>query len=128
MVPNRGLETETTQSEAALRLNRWLEQLVAEKGSDLLLIADAPASIRVEGETCKIESTPLTGPEIEAAVLPALAPHAAENYRQDHIADASYRVPGHVRFLINLHLERGRAASSVLEFTSKVPSFADLNM
>jgi len=93
MVPNRGLETETTQSEAALRLNRWLEQLVAEKGSDLLLIADAPASIRVEGETCKIESTPLTGPEIEAAVLPALAPHAAENYRQDHIADAFSHQP-----------------------------------
>src|SRR5439155_11682636 len=128
MVPNRGLETETTQSEAALRLNRWLEQLVAEKGSDLLLIADAPASIRVEGETCKIESTPLTGPEIVAPVLPALAPHAAENYRQDHIAYASYRVPGLGRFRINLHHERGRAAAAIRALPSKVPSLAELNL
>ena len=128
MVPDRGIETEPTQSEATLRLNRWLEQLVAEKGSDLLLIADAPASIRVEGETRKIESTPLTGPEIEAAVLPALAPHAAENYRQDQIADASYRVPGLGRFRINLHHERGRAAAAIRALPSKVPSLTELNL
>ncbi len=128
MVPNPGLETEPTESESALRLNRWLEQLVSEKGSDLLLIADAPASIRVEGETRKIESTPLTGPEIEAAVLPALAPHAAENYRQDQIADASYRVTGLGRFRINLHHERGRAAAAIRALPSKVPSLAELNL
>src|SRR5229473_2459776 len=128
MVPNPGLETEPTESESALRLNRWLEQLVSEKGSDLLLIADAPASIRVEGETRKIESTPLTGPEIEAAVLPALAPHAAENYRQYQIADASYRVPRLGRFRISLHHERGRAAAAIRALPSKVPSLAEPNL
>jgi twitching motility protein PilT len=122
------VETEAGQSEGTVKLNRWLEQLVSEHGSDLLLIADAPASIRVEGSMRKIESAVLTGPEIEAAVLPALAPHAVENYRQDHIADSSYRLPGLGRFRINLHHERGRAAVAIRALPSKGPSLAELNL
>ena len=57
------------------RLDRWLTALVEQGGSDLLLIPGAPASIRFEGEVRKIETEPLDGPEIEAAVLPALTPH-----------------------------------------------------
>ena len=54
------------------RLDQWLTTLVAKGGSDLLLIAKAPACIRREGEVLPIETDPLEGPEIEAAVLPAL--------------------------------------------------------
>ena len=128
MTLNRGIETEPTQSEATFKLNQWLEQLVSENGSDLLLIADAHASIRVDGEVRKIDSTPLTGPEIEAAVLPALAQHAVENYRQEQIADSSYRVPGLGRFRINLHHERGRAAAAIRALPSNVPLLAELNL
>jgi Tfp pilus assembly pilus retraction ATPase PilT len=120
--------TEQTESQGSARLNRWLEQLVALKGSDLLLVAEAAAAIRVEGALQEIEGSPLSGPEIEAAVLPCLPPHALENYRQDQIADSSYRVPGLGRFRINLHHERGRAAAAVRALPAKVPSLAELNL
>ena len=122
------VEAEAAQSEATTRLNRWLEKLVNQNGSDLLLVADAPVSIRVEGETRPIETAPLAGPEIEAAVLPALAPHAEENYRQEQIADASYRVRGLGRFRINLHHERGRAAAAIRALPSRVPLLSELNL
>src|SRR6266852_3105804 len=76
------------------QLNSWLEQLVAKRGSDLLLVPQAPAAIRVEGSLVTIGDSPLTGDDIEAEVLPALAPHAREDYRQSHIADSSYRIDG----------------------------------
>ncbi len=87
-------------------LNSWLEKLVSVAGSDLLLVPGGPASIRAQGTLQTIDTRPLTGLEIEAAVLPALPPHALEEYNRTHIADCSYRVAGMGRFRINLHQQR----------------------
>ena len=106
----------------------WLQQLVARNGSDLLLVPQAPASIRVEGLLIAIAGAPLTGDSIEAAVLPALAPHAREDYKHRGIADSSYRIEGLGRFRINLHRERGRAAATVRALPSKVPALGDLHL
>jgi twitching motility protein PilT len=109
-------------------LNAWLEQLVSRKGSDLLLVPQAPALIRVEGAMAEAGERPLTGDEIEAAVLPALAAHAREEYQKGSIADSSYRVAGLGRFRINLHRERGRAAATVRALPSKVPALDELHL
>ena len=109
-------------------LHSWLEELVSRKGSDLLLVPLAPASIRVEGTLVVIGDSPLTGDEIEAAVLPAMAEHAREEYERTHIADSSYRVEGLGRFRINLHRERGRAAATVRALPSKVPALEELHL
>ena len=112
----------------SVQLNLWLEQLVSRKGSDLLLVPQAPASIRVEGTLVAIGDSPLTGDEIEAAVLPALAAHARAEYQQKQIADSSYRIEGWGRFRINLHRERGRAAATVRALPSKVPRLDQLHL
>jgi len=110
------------------QLNSWLERLVSRKGSDLLLVPQAPASVRVEGTLVVIGDSPLTGEEIEAAVLPALAPHARQDYAERHIADSSHRVEGLGRFRINLHHERGRAAATVRALPSKIPAIDELRL
>src|SRR5437870_12439653 len=76
----------------ASRLEGWLRILAGAGGSDLLLVAGAPASIRVEGRVRPLAEGPLDGIDIEEAVLPALAPHAQRIYREAHIADGSFRV------------------------------------
>jgi len=110
------------------QLNRWLEELISRNGSDLLLVPAAPPAIRVEGTLVAIGTNPLAGEEIEAAVLPALAPHAREIYQQQKIADSSYRVESGGRFRINLHHERGRAAATVRALPSKVPMLSELHL
>jgi len=112
----------------SLELKEWLSQLVARHGSDLLLVPNAMASIRFEGVVQPIGEQPLTGEQIEAAVLPAIAPHAREEYQQYGIADSSYRVEGVGRFRINLHRERGRAAATVRALPSKVPELSELRL
>jgi twitching motility protein PilT len=111
-----------------LHLKEWLTQLVSERGSDLLLVPNAPAAIRVEGTLAAVGETVLSGEEIEAAALPAMAAHAREEYRQYGIADSSYRVEGLGRFRINLHRERGRAAATVRALPSTIPALEDLRL
>lgn len=110
------------------QLNTWLRELASRNGSDLLLVPQAPPAIRVEGSLITIGDSPLSGNEIEAAVLPVLAAHAHRDYERDHIGDSSYRVEGLGRFRINLHRERGRAAATVRALPSKVPALSDLHL
>ncbi len=115
-------------SEGAAPVRDWLRDLVDRGGSDLLLVPNAPPAVRVEGALSAIGDRPLSGDQIERAVLPALAAHAREVYQQNGIADSSYRVEGLGRFRINLHRERGRAAATVRALPSKVPSLDELRL
>ncbi len=110
------------------QMREWVKSLVSGSGSDLLLVPGAPTALRVEGAIVTIGDRPLSGDEIEAAVLPALAAHAREEYRQGGIADSSYRVEGLGRFRINLHRERGRAAATVRALPSRVPTLEELHL
>ncbi|HUO26951.1 MAG TPA: PilT/PilU family type 4a pilus ATPase [Candidatus Aquilonibacter sp.] len=125
---HRGIEVEPAEARTSPTLNRWLDRLISEAGSDLLLVPGAAAAIRREGRLLAIDDTPLTGSDIEAAVLPALSAHALEVYERSQIADSSYRVEGMGRFRINLHHERGRAAAAVRALPSRVPELTELHL
>jgi len=117
-----------TRHDGPVPLQQWLDVLVSQKGSDLLLVAEAAPAIRIEGALSAIGERPLSGEEIEASVLPCLASHAREEYQQYGIADSSYRVEGLGRFRINLHRERGRAAATVRALPSNVPAIDELHL
>ncbi len=126
---NAGVRVENGGSEAeTLRLSRWLAQLLERRGSDLLLVAGAPPSVRVDGRVLPLPEAPLSGEEIDEAVLPALPAHARAAYAQQHIADGSYKGGGQGRFRINLHRERGRAAATVRALPSEPPRLSTLNL
>ena len=110
------------------RIESWLRALSEAGGSDLLLVAGAAPSIRVDGRVRPLAEGPLDGLDIEEAVLPALPPHARRIYRQSQIADGSFRVQGLGRFRINLHRERGRAAAALRALPAKVPRLSTLGL
>jgi twitching motility protein PilT len=113
---------------SSARIEHWLRILAEKHGSDLLLVAGAPPSVRVEGKVIPLADGPLDGMDIEDAVLPVLAPHARRLYRDAHIADGSFRIAGLGRFRINLHRERGRAAAAVRLLPVRVPRLSTLNL
>jgi twitching motility protein PilT len=112
----------------ALRLTRWLEQLHTRRGSDLLLVAGAPPSVRVDGAVLPLPEGPLSGEDIEEAVLPALNPFLRARFREGGIADGSFKAPGLGRFRINLHRERGRPAAAVRALPARPPRLASLGL
>jgi twitching motility protein PilT len=109
-------------------IDRWLRIVASQNGTDLLLVAGAPPSVRVDGRVLPLAEGPLDGVDIEAAVVPALPPHARRIYRDAHIVDASYRIQGIGRFRINLHRERGRAAAAVRLLPQRVPRLSTLGL
>jgi len=110
------------------RLSRWLEVMHQRAASDLLLVAGAPPSIRVDGAVQPLSEGPLSGEEIEDSVLPALNPTLQARFQRGEIADGSYRVAGLGRFRINLHRERGRAAAAVRALPARPPRLASLGL
>ncbi len=110
------------------RLLGWLEVAVARSASDLLLVAGAPPSLRIDGRVVPLHEGPLGGDEIADAVVAALPPHAQRAFRDGGIADASFRVPGIGRFRINLHHERGRAAATIRSLPTLVPRLESLGL
>ncbi|MGE5275803.1 MAG: type IV pilus twitching motility protein PilT [Acidobacteriota bacterium] len=112
----------------ATRLTRWLAALTERAGSDLLLVAGAPPSIRVDGAVLPLPDGPLSGDEIEEAVLPALSPSLQARFARGEIADGSYKAAGLGRFRVNLHRERGRAAAAVRALPAKPPRLASLGL
>jgi twitching motility protein PilT len=112
----------------SVRLESWLQTLVQRSGSDLLLVAGAPPSLRVDGVIVPLAGAPLSGDEIEEAVLPVLSSRARTQYLQESIADLSYKVSGLGRFRINLHRERGRAAAAIRALPSEPPRLVSLGL
>jgi twitching motility protein PilT len=125
---NQGREAEPDELLVTARLDHWLEVLLSRGGSDLLLVENAPPCLRVQGDVRKLEPAALDGPDIEAAVLPALSRHALKQYRESGIADASYRIEGLGRFRINLHRERGHAAAAIRALPTRVPALEELHL
>jgi twitching motility protein PilT len=126
--PDDSYESQEATSSPTSPLGRWLATVVSLGGSDLLLVQGAPPCMRVDGEVRKIEPSVLDGSEIEAAVTPALTHHAQLLYREQRIADSSYRIPTLGRFRINLHREQGRAAAAIRVLPARVPALRELNL
>jgi twitching motility protein PilT len=125
---NDASEARKKELDGALQLDRWLERLLAEGGSDLLLVPGAPASMLMQGSVKHLDNVPLDGAEIEELVLPALTSRALTQFREQQISDSSYRIAGKGRFRINLHRERGQPAASIRALPPKVPMLADLKL
>ena len=125
---NDASEARKKELDGALQLDRWLERLLAEGGSDLLLVPGAPASMLMMGAVKRLDDVPLEGAEIEELVLPALTSRALTQFREQQISDSSYRIEGKGRFRINLHRAKGQPAASIRALPPKVPMLADLKL
>ncbi|MGQ0737166.1 MAG: type IV pilus twitching motility protein PilT [Acidobacteriota bacterium] len=125
---NESSAPDRTARDVSGQVEPLLAQVVASRGSDLLLVAGAPPAIRVDGAVRRLEGALLDGADIEEMVLPLLPPHARQHYHDRQAADGSLRVPALGRFRINLHRERGRAAAAIRVLPPRVPRLADLNL
>jgi twitching motility protein PilT len=118
----------TPINQAPASLDRWLEELKARNGSDLLLVPGVPPCLRIAGIVERLSGEPLSGEQIQDAILPTLTGHARSEYEQIGISDSSYRVPSLGRFRVNLHRERGQAAATIRALPSRIPSVRELNL
>src|SRR5260370_348973 len=84
--------------------------------------------LRADGRRAPLREDPLSGEEIEEAILPALSSRARMSYSRGESADGSLKARGLGRFRITLRRERGRAAATVRALPSEPPRLASLRL
>ena len=110
------------------RLEQWLTDARGMGASDLLLVAGAPPTVRVDERLAPLPGgNVLDGDDIVQAVLPALPHHARQAFIEGRAADARLRA-GAGRFRVNVHRERGRAAAAIRVLPLRPPRLAALNL
>jgi twitching motility protein PilT len=108
-------------------LETWLAGVRESDGSDLLLVAGAPPTMRLSGRLEPWGNTILDGDDVEAAVLPFVSPRLQERYRGGAAVDLAFKLGALGRFRMNLHRERGRAAAAIRALPLRVPRIPDLH-
>ena len=96
--------------------------------SDILLIAGAPAVLRINGALAPGSGPPLEPEDIRAAVLPLLEPSQMEELQRRKSVDLGFEREGLGRFRINIHHQRGTLAASIRLLPSRIPSLESLHL
>jgi len=96
--------------------------------SDVLLIADAPVTLRVNGSLI-----PASGPALEAAdtrnlLLPLLSTTQYEELQRRKSVDLCFTREGIGRFRANVHHQRGTLAGSIRLLPQEIPSLETLHL
>ncbi len=106
-----------------------LLKLAARKGaSDVLLIAGAPAGLRINGVLSINSSAALMADDTKSMLLPLLTAAQHQELQKAKSADLCFTRAGIGRFRANVHYQRGTLAGSIRLLPEKIPSIESLNL
>jgi len=109
-----------------MNIHQLLAFGVKNKASDLHLSAGLPPMIRVHGQMCRINTEPLSHPQVIAMLADIMNESQQRHYQQALECDFSIEVAGLSRFRVNaFHQSRG-AAAALRTIASRVLSLQEL--
>jgi twitching motility protein PilT len=116
----------TGQSTASL--DQLLHAAAARGASDVLLIAGAPAMLRVTGNLTPLSGAVLEADDVRSLVLPLLEPAQLDELQKRKSVDLSFVRDNLGRFRVNIHHQRGTLAASIRLLPSRIPSLESLHL
>jgi twitching motility protein PilT len=108
-------------------LDQLLAQAVRKLASDLLLIAGAPACLRIGGSLSPT-GQPLDAEEIRKLLLPLLTVEQNQELQRAKSVDLCFSREGIGRFRANVHHQRGTVAGSIRLLPEKIPTLESLHL
>ena len=109
-------------------IEKYLEVVVKQRGSDLHISAGLPPVVRIDGNLQRMDVPPLKPEEIELLLFPMLNKEQRRILEQNWELDFSYGVQGLGRFRVNIYKDKGNYAAAFRVIASKVPSFVELGL
>ena len=103
-------------------IEKYLEVVVKQRGSDLHISAGLPPVVRIDGNLQRMDVPPLTPEEVELILFPMFSKVQRRKLEQDWELDFSYGVQGLGRFRVNIYKDKGNYAAAFRVIASKVPS------
>jgi twitching motility protein PilT len=109
-------------------VDRWLNELVSQRGSDLHLSAGRPPLIRLHGELQPLAPEVLTAEGLRAALAEITPAEGTAEFHATGDYDFAYALPGVARFRVNLFLQEHGPAAVLRVIPEKILSLEDLRV
>ncbi|MDP2709525.1 MAG: PilT/PilU family type 4a pilus ATPase [bacterium] len=106
-----------------------LKLAVKKNASDIHLVVDSPALLRIDGQLTGVEpKNILSRKDIEQMAFSLLTDEQKKRFISDRELDFGYEANDEARFRINLHFERGNVGLVARVINDKIPTLEDLSM
>ncbi len=109
-------------------LHKLLEEMVAERASDLHITAGVPPQFRVDGEIRSTSYDPLAPEQTEQIIYSVLRDDQRKRFEQNRELDLSFGIKGMARFRMNVFLQRGGVAAAIRMIPYEIPEFDKLGL
>jgi twitching motility protein PilT len=110
-------------------IDQYLRTLWDHKGSDLLLVAGAAPTVRIDGELRPIGGEPVLDADVlEKLLFEVLGPTLAERLHEEREIDFSFGWEWQARFRGNAFHQRGSVGMALRLIPREIPSFAELGL
>ncbi len=117
-----------SDSHVSASLDQFLVEALRRGASDILLVAGAPASFRVNGILSSGTGAALAADDTRTLLLPLLAPSQAQDLQKNKSADLCFTRSGIGRFRANVHYQRGSLAGTIRLLPEKIPTLESLHL
>ena len=111
-----------------MNIEDLLGRMVKEGASDGFITADAPPSIKVDGEIHPISDTPLTELETRELVLSTLRKDQQEDFQKHHECNYAMSSESLGRFRASAFMQRGKYGLVVRRIQSEIPTVDELGL
>jgi len=126
--PSQKMPTGPRVPQSTASLDQLLALAGSRNASDVLLIAGAPAMLRINGALAAGGNGLLDGEDVRSIVLPLLDQPQFEELQKKKSVDFSFARENLGRFRVNIHHQRGTLAASIRLLPSKIPSLESLHL
>jgi twitching motility protein PilT len=111
-----------------LRLDRLLARVLEASGSDLLLVAGAPPTARIDGRLIAVDPHVLEPKIVRGLVFEMIDDALQRRLEAERSVDLCFDRPGLGRFRCNAHYQRGTIAAAVRVLPPSIPTLDQLNL
>lgn len=112
------------------KIEQYLQRAVADRASDLFLIAGGAVSEKVDGHIRPLSEERLMPPDTKELIseIYALAERPITSYLNDGDDDFSFAIRGLARFRVNAYRQRGSLAAVVRIVSFHIPNWREINI
>ena len=113
---------------ALLEMNKLLEKMVLDRGSDIYIASGAPPRMNVEGKLHDLAPEPLSPEEAKQVIRQILNDEQWGIFLRNRELNFAYSLSKMARFRVNVYLQRGTVASVIRQIRLKIPNFEELRL
>jgi twitching motility protein PilT len=109
-------------------IDRYLQQVLEQDGSDLHFLAGDPPRVRQYGELKALDPTPLAADMVKATLYEIMPKLSVERFEAKDGTDFAYSIPGVARFRVNVMRQLNGMGSVFRAIPSKAKTAAELKL